>query len=565
MGALQSSLSDLRLDVSGLKLHSGVRRGKVERVDSCSSRLPSSGGTIRSRSVREEWDLIQHAITGEPSSQDRLFAAHANRLYRTALAVLRNKEDAEDAVQDALCSAYIKLRSFQGRSSFSTWLTRIVINSALMTRRRQQARKQASLDQILDSKQGRLQDGIVDRRPSPEEICRATEINRLVEEEIHRLPMTLQTAFRLCDVEGSSSEESSRAIGIPERALKSRLCRARKKLTHALRRSLRPPVRMVVGLVAIPILIAGLLVSVSDAQQLQTSTKAMQLTGLIGVKDYTRGSLTTEHGNLRFIHSGSNADLAPSSMQDVVTGNGSQRVIRGTVGTLSLFAPYGSGRFLSLFRSKLDTLTIQYRDGDGGLHGVIFTTPVGTADVIKNELIGLGAHTSIPTQGDPTPDNSAPTDTKELPLRTQGKRPAKINASEISVMMIRSDGVRLPAEFQVSLYENLIQQLQKNGGFHRVYREGDRSAADVPNLIVLHSSVRGFKQGSEMAREVTTVAGATYITVHCEFADKDDQLLLARDIKGKVRFFGGNLKATYDFAKKAASVAHENVSPSAGG
>ena len=67
-----------------------------------------------------------------------------------------------------------------------------------------------------------------------------------------------------------------------------------------------------------------------------------------------------------------------------------------------------------------------------------------------------------------------------------------------------------------------------------------------------------------MARDVTTVAGATSIRVHCEFTDKDGQLLLARDINGKVRFFGGNLKATNDFAKKAAIVAYENVSPGAG-
>jgi len=91
------------------------------------------------------------------------------------------------------------------------------------------------------------------------------------------------------------------------------------------------------------------------------------------------------------------------------------------VGTLTMFAPYESGRFLSLFRSKLDTLTIQYRDADGGLHGVIFTTPVGTADVIKNELIGLGAHTSIPTRGDPTTDTSNLSDTKEPPLASAGQ------------------------------------------------------------------------------------------------------------------------------------------------
>jgi hypothetical protein len=229
-----------------------------------------------------------------------------------------------------------------------------------------------------------------------------------------------------------------------------------------------------------------------------------------------------------------------------------------------LFAPYGSGRFLSLFRSKLDTLTIQYRDADGGLHGVIFTSPVGTAEVTKDELVGLSAHTSIPTRGDPVPDRAEHSKKKEPLEPAQGAKPAKINASAITVMMIQSDEIKLPAEFQISLYENLIQQLQKNGGFQHVYREGDRNSAAAPNLIVLHSTVRGFKQGSEMARQVTTVAGATSINVHCDFTDKEDHLLLAQDIKGNVRFFGGNLKATYDFKKKAASVAHQNISPVAG-
>ena len=78
--------------------------------------------------------------------------------------------------------------------------------------------------------------------------------------------------------------------------------------------------------------------------------------------------------------------------------------------------------------------------------------------------------------------------------------------------------------------------------------------------FVLQSTVRGFKAGSERARQVTTVTGATSITVHCQFTSPDAKPLLAQDVNGKVRFFGGNLKATYDFAKKAAHVAHEKVS-----
>src|SRR5215469_9268973 len=80
--------------------------------------------------------LVQQAMAGNSEAQARLFATHTPRLYRIAFNVLRNKEDAEDAVQDGWCRAYSKLHTFQGRSSVSTWLTRIVINSALMIRRR---------------------------------------------------------------------------------------------------------------------------------------------------------------------------------------------------------------------------------------------------------------------------------------------------------------------------------------------------------------------------------------------------------------------------------------------
>jgi hypothetical protein len=145
-------------------------------------------------------------------------------------------------------------------------------------------------------------------------------------------------------------------------------------------------------------------------------------------------------------------------------------------------------------------------------------------------------------------------------LRAQEHKPARIKASAIKVEMIRSEEIKLPAEFQIALYENLIQQLQKKGGFQHVYRQGDRNAANVSDLVVLHSTVRGFKEGSEMLRQVTTVAGATSITIHCVFSDQEGKSLLESDVKGKVRFFGGNLRATYDFAKKTTQIARDNFS-----
>src|SRR5580658_6555170 len=82
------------------------------------------------------------------------------------------------------------------------------------------------------------------------------------------------------------------------------------------------------------------------------------------------------------------------------------------------------------------------------------------------------------------------------PLFAQTKPPVKLKAAAIQVEMIQSDEIKLPAEFQISLYEDLIRQLEKQGGFQHVYRDGDRNAASAADLVVLHSTVRGFKKGS---------------------------------------------------------------------
>jgi hypothetical protein len=140
----------------------------------------------------------------------------------------------------------------------------------------------------------------------------------------------------------------------------------------------------------------GPMVLASFAQQQPGSAvKVVQIKGLLGIKDNTKGKLTVEGRSLHFVHETAKSDLAVASMEDVVTGADSQRVVHGTLGTLTMLAPYGSGRFLSLFRTKLDTLTIEYRDADGGLHGAIFAMPVGKADIIKKDLIAQGAHTTI--------------------------------------------------------------------------------------------------------------------------------------------------------------------------
>jgi hypothetical protein len=129
-----------------------------------------------------------------------------------------------------------------------------------------------------------------------------------------------------------------------------------------------------------------------------TGTKVTQFMGLEGVKPRAGGTLTLDGGSLQFTSSKGKASVALHSVEDVITENDSQRVFRGTLGTLTMFAPYGGGRFLSLFRSKIDTLTIQYRDADGALHGAIFTMAVGKADPLKKEMLAQGAHTTIPME-----------------------------------------------------------------------------------------------------------------------------------------------------------------------
>ena len=140
-----------------------------------------------------------------------------------------------------------------------------------------------------------------------------------------------------------------------------------------------------------------------------------------------------------------------------------------------------------------------------------------------------------------------------------GKEPTKMKTAGIQVAIIQSDELAIPPEFQVALYENLIRELQKRG-FQNVYRDGDRNAGGVTDLVVLHSTVRRFKPGNEMARQVTTVAGATSISIHCQFTTAEGRPLLEQDVTGRVRFFGGNLRATYDFAKKASRIAYEKFS-----
>lgn len=240
---LQPSSSSVQ-PVSGVcHPRSTVRRGRQRGIEARAPRRLDSHGTVASHEIGKDWSVVQQALAGNTEAQEHLFSRSTDQLYRAAYSVLRNKEDAEDAVQEALCKAYSSLGSFEGRASFSTWLTRIVINAALMARRRKCAHPLASLDEILDRPSQRLPCGVADARPSPEKACAMNEDSALVEKHIRQLPSLLRTAFRLRATYGLSIPESSSALGIRASAYKTRLSRARKKLMHGLRQSLERTLR----------------------------------------------------------------------------------------------------------------------------------------------------------------------------------------------------------------------------------------------------------------------------------------------------------------------------------
>ena len=239
MSCSQVSTTDFQTSF-GPHIPRKTKRRRLRKVNSCHSE-PVADRTLVPSQPRNEWLLVQQGLSGDSSTLDPLFSAYTARLYRTAFAILHNKEDAEDAVQTGLCRACANLRSFQGRSSFSTWLTRIIINAALMLRRRNHVHFEASLDEILATQPERVHHGIVDTRPGPEETCSVTEIKEHVDAQVRRLPPGLRSAFQLCELDGLSPADSIQALGVSMSAFKSRISRARRKVAHGLRRSLVRP------------------------------------------------------------------------------------------------------------------------------------------------------------------------------------------------------------------------------------------------------------------------------------------------------------------------------------
>jgi RNA polymerase sigma-70 factor (ECF subfamily) len=172
-----------------------------------------------------------------------VISSYSPVLFRVAMRRLRNVEDAEDAVQDALLSAYKHIGQFEGRSQLSTWLSSIVINTAGMKLRKHSRHEMVSLDQNKEDDGPTFANRLKDARPNPETICAQTEMDEALRQALAQLSPKMREAIQMRDLEGRSTREAANALGISTNALKSRLTRGRAILSLLVNEAIgtRPP------------------------------------------------------------------------------------------------------------------------------------------------------------------------------------------------------------------------------------------------------------------------------------------------------------------------------------
>jgi RNA polymerase sigma-70 factor (ECF subfamily) len=171
--------------------------------------------------------LLRRARQGDSTAFSQLSRKHEPKIFAVSWRILKNREDAEDNAQATLMNAYLHCGQFRGGSQFSTWLVRVAINEALMRLRRRKSHTEVSLGPDPENDEGFLPDRDVSNAPDQERECIARD---LVDKLCACLSPTLRDVFVLYSMEGWSHEELSRVFGVPRRAIKSRIFRARSQL-----------------------------------------------------------------------------------------------------------------------------------------------------------------------------------------------------------------------------------------------------------------------------------------------------------------------------------------------
>jgi RNA polymerase sigma-70 factor, ECF subfamily len=188
-------------------------------------------GNADELAARREDPLVTAVQTGVPEAFAQLHAIYSPRLFRTIIAITKNQEDAQDALQETFMRAHLRIHAFESRSSIYTWLSRIAINSALMILRKRRARPELLFDPQLDDRCETISLEPKDPAPNPEEAydLRQRQIRTLC--AIRRLHPKLLEPLRMQANQGWSVREISQALNISEAAVKSRLHRARQRVS----------------------------------------------------------------------------------------------------------------------------------------------------------------------------------------------------------------------------------------------------------------------------------------------------------------------------------------------
>ncbi len=172
--------------------------------------------------------------TGDKAEFARFVEAYSTPIYRLALRILSDPQDAEDVLQETFLKAFRALPAFEGRSSLSTWLYRIAVNEALMAVRKRSP-EMISVDQDVETPDGEIEAmQIVDWCCLPESELLSAEGRKFLDAAIQRLPTTLKLVFVLRDIQGLSIREAAEALNLSETAVKTRLLRARLNLRDQL-------------------------------------------------------------------------------------------------------------------------------------------------------------------------------------------------------------------------------------------------------------------------------------------------------------------------------------------
>jgi len=186
-------------------------------------------------------DLARRIAARDPDAVRLMTERNNQRLFRTAWSILGNRAEAEDAVQSSYFRAFAAIGDFAGRSSLSTWLTRIVINEAL-GRQRAARRRKARLDVEsivqLDDYRDKLMNGSIDRS-GPDGALALKQMRGMLEVAIEGLPCDFRLAFVMREIEGMTIDEIAQTLDILPATVKTRLLRARRRLQEALAPELR--------------------------------------------------------------------------------------------------------------------------------------------------------------------------------------------------------------------------------------------------------------------------------------------------------------------------------------